>query len=74
MVGRWSRRRVPPVEGGSVKSPILTSIFFAVVLIPVLAARVKNPRRSVELIVLPLLPAFNARWTDYLRFPPVWGY
>jgi hypothetical protein len=45
-----------------------------VVLIPVLAARDKNPPRGVERMVLLLLQVFNALWTDYLWSPPVSGY
>jgi cyanate permease len=60
------------------KSLLLMSVFFANVLIPVLAARDKNPRRGVKrMLVLMLL--FNALYILYLTqfhpvwYPPVWG-
>jgi len=61
------------------KSLLLMSVFFASLLIPVLAARDRNPRRGVKRMLV-LLLLFNALYIVYISrfhpvwFPPVWGY
>jgi hypothetical protein len=61
------------------KSLLLMSVLFADLLIPVLAARDKHPRRGLKRMLL-LLLIFNGLYVIYLTqfhpvwFPPVWGY